>query len=59
MSHLNSFFKEGVVSLSISTEIYSKLEEHILAENYITNTLKPEKSNIFSPDWDCEIPFRG
>ena len=59
MSHLNSFFKNGVISLNLSSEIYSKLEEYILSENYITNTLKPEKHNIFSPEWDCEIPFRS
>ena len=59
MSYLNSFFKDGVVSLSLSAETYSILENYILSENYITNTLKPEKNKVFSPDWDCEIPFRS
>ena len=58
MSYLDSFFRMGVMNLSLSSKIYTELESYILGENYTTNVLKPEKSKLFSPDWDCEIPFR-
>ena len=43
----------------INPDTYNNLYSLLQSENYVHDETREDKKNIFSPDWDCEIPFRN
>ena len=45
MFSIDDYFNKGFTLLEINADIY--------------NETRKDKKNIFSPEWDCELPFRN
>ena len=59
MFSIDDYFNKGVTLLELNPDIYNNFYSLLQSENYVHDETREEKRNIFSPDWDCEIPFRN
>ena len=59
MFSIDDYFNKGFTLLEINTDIYNDLYSLLQSENYIHDETRKDKKNIFSPEWDCELPFRN
>ena len=59
MFSIDDYFNKGFTLLEINADIYNDLYSLLQSENYIHDETRKDKKNIFSPEWDCELPFRN
>ena len=59
MFSLDDYFNKGFTLLSLDPLFYNNLYSLLQQEHYVHDETRQEKKNIFSPEWDCEIPFRS